>query len=112
MEEKKSKIQKELERKYPFPRKPVKSKEIRMAELRTSGATTVQMANEGIKQDIMEFFEENAGQMFTITEFMESCAAAADLSNQRVSALLRQLVSEGRLERLEEKRRAYFRYIE
>jgi hypothetical protein len=32
----------------------------------------------------------------------------AELSNQRVSALVRQLLSEGKVERFEEKRVAYF----
>ena len=36
--------------------------------------------------------------------------AATDLSNQRVNALVRQLVTDGLVERLEERRLAYFRY--
>ena len=71
--------------------------------------TAVQVANEGIKTDILEAME--SGKKYTITDLMKSVDACADLSNQRVSALVRQLVTEGSVERTEEKRKAYFRAI-
>ena len=43
---------------------------------------------------------------------MNNCLAVADLSNQRVSALVRQLVTDGSVERKEEKRMAFFRAVE
>ena len=72
--------------------------------------TAVQVANEGIKTDILEAME--SGKKYTITDLMKSIDACADLSNQRVSALVRQLVTEGSVERTEEKRKAYFSKVD
>ena len=68
--------------------------------------TAVQVANEGIKADILDGME--IGKKYTITDLMKEIPACAELSNQRVSALVRQLVSDGAVERTEEKRKAYF----
>ena len=72
--------------------------------------TAVQVANEGIKTDILEAME--SGKKYTITDLMKSVDACADLSNQRVSALVRQLVADGSVERTEEKRKAYFSKVD
>jgi predicted transcriptional regulator len=64
------------------------------------------VANEGIKDAILEAMEE--GKKYTITDLMKEVEACAELSNQRVSALVRQLVTDGSVERTEEKRKAYF----
>lgn len=45
---------------------------------------------------------------YTITDIMKDVPAVAGLSNQRVSALVRQLVADGILIREEIKRKAYF----
>ena len=71
--------------------------------------TAVQVANEGIKADILAGME--VGKKYTITDLMKSVDACAELSNQRVSALVRQLVADGSVERTEEKRKAYFHKI-
>ena len=68
--------------------------------------TAVQVANEGIKDAILEAMED--GKKYTITDLMKCVDACAELSNQRVSALVRQLVTDGSVERTEEKRKAYF----
>ena len=68
--------------------------------------TAVQVANEGIKAEILKGME--VGKKYTITDLMKSVPACAELSNQRVSALVRQLVTDGSVERTEEKRKAYF----
>ena len=68
--------------------------------------TTQQTANEGIKSAIIEAMEPN--RLYTVTELQKSVEACADLSNQRVSALLRQLKDEGAVVRTEDKRKAYF----
>lgn len=68
--------------------------------------TAVQVANEGIKDAILEAME--VGKKYTITDLMKEVEACAELSNQRVSALVRQLVTDGSVERTEEKRKAYF----
>jgi predicted transcriptional regulator len=49
-----------------------------------------------------------ANRLYTVTEIQKSVAECADLSNQRVSALLRQLKDEGAVVRTEDKRKAYF----
>lgn len=68
--------------------------------------TAVQLANEGIKSAILERME--AGAKYTITELMKAVPECEELSNQRVSALVRQLCLDGFVERTEEKRKAYF----
>lgn len=71
--------------------------------------TAVQVANEGIKDAIYEGMEPN--RLYTITELIKEIPECADLTNQRVSALIRQLKDDNKVERIEEKRKAYFRKI-
>ena len=71
--------------------------------------TAVQVANEGIKADILNGME--IGKKYTITDLMKEIPACAELSNQRVSALVRQLVNDRVVERTEEKRKAYFHKV-
>ena len=71
--------------------------------------TAVQVANEGIKADILNGME--IGKKYTITDLMKEIPACAELSNQRVSALVRKLVTDGAVERTEEKRKAYFHKV-
>ena len=68
--------------------------------------TAVQVANEGIKSAIVEGMED--GRLYTVTEIQKSIDECADLSNQRISALLRQMVLDGIVTRTEDKRKAYF----
>ena len=68
--------------------------------------TATQKANEEYKKAILSFME--VGKKYTISELMKEVVELADLSNQRVSALVRQLKDSGLVERIEEKRRAYF----
>jgi DNA-binding transcriptional regulator GbsR (MarR family) len=68
--------------------------------------TAQQTANEAIKSAIVEAMEPN--HLYTVTELQKSVAECADLSNQRVSALLRQLKDDGVIVRTEDKRKAYF----
>lgn len=71
--------------------------------------TAVQVANEGIKDSIYEGMEN--GKLYTITDLIKGVEACADLTNQRVSALVRQMIADGKVERIEEKRKAYFRKV-
>ena len=68
--------------------------------------TATQKANEEYKKAILSFME--IGKKYTISELMKEVVELADLSNQRVSALVRQLKDSGLVERTEEKRKAYF----
>ena len=68
--------------------------------------TAQQTANDGIKVAILDYMDE--GARYTITDLIKSVPECADLTNQRVSALIRQLIDEGKVVRTEEKRKAYF----
>ena len=68
--------------------------------------TAQQTANEGIKQAILDGMEDN--RLYTVTELQKSIDECAELSNQRVSALLRQMKDDGLVVRTEDKRKAYF----
>ena len=68
--------------------------------------TAQQTANASIQTAILENMEVN--RLYTITEIIKSVPECADLTNQRVSALIRQLVDAGKVVRTEDKRKAYF----
>lgn len=68
--------------------------------------TAQQKVNEAIKEAILEKMELN--RLYTITEIQKEVPQCNDLSNQRVSALVRQLKDAELIERVEEKRKAYF----
>ena len=72
--------------------------------------TAVQIANESIKEVILETLKENGGMM-TISEMQKANAELGEMSNQRISALVRQLKEDGKVERIEDKRKAYFKAI-
>ena len=72
--------------------------------------TAQQTANVGIQTAILNGME--VGKAYTITDLIKSVPECADLTNQRVSALVRQMVDGGSVERFEEKRKAYFRKVE
>lgn len=71
--------------------------------------TAQQVANAGITTAIIEGMEPN--RLYTVTEVIKSIPECADLTNQRVSALLRQLVEAGKVKRTEDKRKAYFSLV-
>ena len=88
--------------------------EIELLERKNSSEkkpTAQQTANEGIKAAILEGMEK--GRLYTITEIIKEIAECADLTNQRVSALIRQMYdcADPVIERVEDKRKAYFRKI-
>jgi hypothetical protein len=68
--------------------------------------TAQQTANDAIKVAIVTAMER--GKRYTITDLIKNVPECADLTNQRVSALVRQLVDNHTLERIEDKRKAYF----
>ena len=67
--------------------------------------TATQIANEGIKNVILETLSEKS---MTITEMQKSNSELAELSNQKISALLKQMTESGSIKREEIKRKAYF----
>ena len=68
--------------------------------------TAQQVANDGIKVAILDNMAE--GAKYTITDIIKTVPECADLTNQRVSALMRQLIDEKQVVRTEDKRKAYF----
>ena len=72
--------------------------------------TAQQEANEVIKADILAVMSAEPNRLFTITELLKSVPSCADLTNQRVSALVRQMLNVS-IERIEDKRKAYFKYL-
>lgn len=72
-----------------------------------------QIENEGFKQAILDFMK--AGQSYTITDLIKGIEVFNEMSNQKISALVKQMyttdeedVSSYPLIRTEEKRKAYF----
>jgi hypothetical protein len=63
------------------------------------------MANAEIQKAILEGME--SGKRYTITNLIKEIPACAELTNQRVSALVRQLMPTY-IERVEEKKQAFF----
>ena len=47
--------------------------------------------------------------LYTITDLLKNVPECAGMSNQRVSAIVRIMREEKKVERIEEKRKAYFR---
>lgn len=69
--------------------------------------TATQKENVGYKSAILEYLATcKEGQ--TIGDIIKGCAEVSDLTNQRVSAIVRQLKDEGSVVREEIKRKAYF----
>ena len=73
-----------------------------------SGQTKTQKENELLKEDLLIAFE-SMDKPVTISEFQEnSTALIANLSNQKLSALLNQLVKAEKMVKTVEKKRSYF----
>ena len=68
--------------------------------------TAQQVAIDGIKQAIVDGMERD--HFYTITDIQKNVPACADLSNQKVSALVRQLKDDGVITKTEDKRKSYF----
>ena len=80
--------------------------------------TAQQTANSKFKELIVEIAQAEPDRLFTVTEFLKALDNA-DLTNQRVSAMVRQMYDtsgenpngeEFALIRIEEKRKAYFKF--
>lgn len=65
-----------------------------------------QMLNTSLKQDIVDYLK--CGEKFTATELQNSITSFEGLSNQKVAALLAQLVESGIVVRETIKRKSYF----
>ena len=73
--------------------------------------TETQKANETIKDGILEGMADN--RLYTITELIKEVPACAGLTNQKVSAIVRQMYdcSNPTIEKVVDKRKSYFRKV-
>lgn len=72
--------------------------------------TAQQTANEGIKTAILDGM--TSGRLYTVTEIQKEILKGSDLSNQKVTALIRQLKDAGLVVKTEDKRKSYFSLAE
>lgn len=70
--------------------------------------TKTQIENEGNKQIVLNTLAAFTDGK-TISEIQAANEILAGMSNQKVSALVRQMVQDGSLVRIEDKRKAYFK---
>ena len=75
-----------------------------------NGATKNQVANEGIKAEIIAALA-NIAVPVTITEMQEKDMNMAKYSNQKLSALLRQLVDTQEVVKTTDKKKSYFSVV-
>lgn len=71
--------------------------------------TATQVANEELKTAILEGMTAN--RLYTITELMKEIPECAELTNQKISAIVRQMVKENTVNRIEDKRKALFEKV-
>ena len=72
--------------------------------------TKTQAENEDIKAVAVDVLTENGGQM-TVTEMLATGAFSAEITNQKLSALLRQLKDEGKVEKIVDKKKSFFKAV-
>ena len=74
--------------------------------------TAQQEVNATIKADILALMEANPNQLFTVSELLKKVPNLPDtMTNQRMSALVRQMVDAGSVKRTEDKRKAFFSLV-
>ena len=73
--------------------------------------TAQQEANAAIKANIVATMEADRNRVWTVTELLKTVPGCADLTNQRMSALVRQMVDAGIVKRTEDKRKAFFSLV-
>lgn len=86
--------------------------EINLLEKKSSSSAKSknQIENENIKERIMVVLKE-INNPITITDLQKSYEDMAQYSNQKLSALLTQLVNEKRVERVVDKKKTYFKVL-
>lgn len=85
-----------------------------LAKKNASGSgkmTATQKANEEIKEQIVEEMSKEPNRLYSVSEMIKQFECCKELSLPKVTALVTQLHKAELVERVEEKRKAYFRYI-
>jgi len=73
--------------------------------------TAQQEKNISIGEDIVGFLSDHEGEGFTVSDLIKSVPSLEGDSNQHASAVMRQLVLAGSVEKYTDKRRTYFRAV-
>ena len=76
----------------------------------TGKLTATQKENENVKNAILEEMSHEPNRLFSVSEMIKLFPACNELSLPKVTALVTQLSKADLVERIEEKRKAYFRY--
>ena len=71
--------------------------------------TATQMANEGLKSEILDMMDMDT--LYSIDQMIKTFPCCAELSTSKVSAMLTQLIKAEKVERVADKRKAYFRKV-
>ncbi len=71
--------------------------------------TAQQMENRSIADAIEDFLSDHPTQLYTITELIKEVPACAELTNQRVTAIMRPMVESNRVEKIADKKKSLFR---
>lgn len=74
----------------------------------SSSKSKTQVENEGIKEIILNTLIE-IGEGITITDLQKVNEELGKLSNQKISALMTQLKNEGKVERIQDKKKSFFK---
>ena len=83
-------------------------KEIEKLINRKTSQTKNQKENEGIKETILEVLA-GLNEPITVTDFLKADERVAEYSNQKVSALMKQLVDANKVVKIIEKKKSYFK---
>lgn len=87
--------------------------EIELLERKNSAEkkpTAAQKANTELKEVIVKSMTRDRN--YTITEMIKEFPALSELTNQKVSAMVRQLVEANLIEKIEDKRKSYFKLVQ
>lgn len=68
--------------------------------------TATQVANEALKNTILDYMEPSIG--YTVTDIIKGVEECSELSNQKVSALMRALKDEGKVTKIEGKKTLFY----
>lgn len=73
--------------------------------------TAQQTANAEIKSNIVELLASDSVRLFSVTEIIkEAEGIPEDMTSQRMTALLTQLIAEEKIQRVKDKRKTFFQY--
>ena len=71
--------------------------------------TAAQLANEELKTAILAYMKPD--EKYTVSAFIKEVPECADKSNQKISAMMVQLISENKVQKIIEKRVSYFALV-